>query len=208
VLYTAGMEFASEMVVKIARAGLKISELPIKYERREGESKLQTFVDGWRHLRFILLYSPLMLFLIPGAIIFFLGFVGLLVFYFKDPVLFGFKFYFHPMFIWAMFLMLGYQLVFFAGYAKIYAINHLGDKDAIIEKLFTKITLEKASIIGIILILFGFIIFGAILAKWLGTNTGSLNEIKNSILALVFMVMGVQTIFSSFMLSILGIKEK
>ena len=76
-LRTTGMEFASEMVINAAKAKLKVAEVPIIYYPRGGESKLRSFRDGWRHLRFMLMYSPDHLFLIPGGILFFLGFVGM-----------------------------------------------------------------------------------------------------------------------------------
>ena len=78
-LQTTGMEFASEMVVKAAGANLKIYEVPITYYPREGESKLNSFRDAWRHLRFMLLLSPTHLFVLPGGILFVLGILALLV---------------------------------------------------------------------------------------------------------------------------------
>lgn len=207
-LNTTGMEFASEMVIKVVKRGLKIGEVGIPYRARLGESKLESFSDGWRYLRFILLYSPLLLFLLPGLIVAGLGLIGLIVFYFGNPNLFGLNFYVHPMFIFSVMVILGYQLIAFAGFSKIYAISHLGDRHPLIESLFKKITIERASVLGMVFILAGILVYIFIFVKWFSSGFGELNEIKNSIVALTLLVVGVQTFFSAFMLSTLGIKLK
>ncbi len=207
-LNTAGMEFASEMIIKAAKTKLSISEIDIIYRKRIGDSKLRTFRDGWRHLRFILLYSPLLLFLIPGLLIFALGFVGILLFYFSNPKILGLQFYIHPMFLFSVMMILGYQLVSFAGFAKVYAITHLGDSDKIVESLFKKITIEKVGFLGLLVAFLGMVIYLYIFIKWIYTDEGSLNETKNLIIALTALVLGTQTFFSAFMFSALGIKEK
>jgi len=122
--------------------------------------------------------------------------------------LFNLTFQFHPMFVSSLLTLIGYQLIVFAAFAKSYAINHLGEESRFMEKIYRCITIEKASIVGILLGLIGVIIYIFILIKWIKSGFGSLNEVKNSILALTLIVLGIQTIFSSFMLSILGIKEK
>lgn len=207
-LYTSGMEFASEMIIKAAKQNLKIREVPIEYRQRIGESKLSSLSDGWRHLRFILLYSPLFLFLLPGIVLFSSGVLLLGLFFFTEPKILGVQFYIHPMFLFAIMTIIGYQLIMFSGFAKIYAITHLGDNDKIIEKMFKKITLENTSIIGIFLTILGLIIYISIFIKWISSDLSSLNETKNMIVALVLTVIGIQTFFSAFMFSILGIKEK
>lgn len=207
-LRTTGMEFASEMVIKAAKNKLKIKELSINYHKRKGSSKLNSFPDGWRHLRFMLLYSPLFLFFIPGIFLFLLGLISLLWMYSGALEILGIKLYYHPMFLSALLTIVGYQLIIFALFAKTYAITHLGEKNRIIERLQKKITIEKASIFGILLMLVGVIIYLTIFIKWLRTGFGALQEIKNSIVALTLIIFGIQTIFSSFMLSILGINKK
>ena len=102
----------------------------------------------------------------------------------------------------------GYQIIFFSIFAKTYAITHLGESNKKFEKLYKYISIEKASILGAIIILIGLIIFTIIFYRWISSNFGELNQIKNSILALTLITIGIQTIFSSFMLSILGIKDK
>lgn len=207
-LRTTGMEFASEMVIKAIKKKLKIKQIPINYYQRKGDSKLRPFSDAWKHMRFMLLYSPMFLFFIPGMLLFFLGILSMIWFYFGNAHLFNLTFQFHPMFISSLLTLIGYQLIVFAAFAKSYAINHLGEESEVMQRLYRYITIEKASITGIILGLFGIGIYLYILVKWIKSGFGSLNEVKNSILALTLIVLGIQTVFSSFMLSILGIKEK
>lgn len=207
-LGTSGMEFASEMVVKATKKKLMIKELPIKYYPREGESKLNSFKDGWRHLRFMLLYSPLFLFFMPGIILFIIGLETLFWFYFGAPRILGIRLYYHPMFISSLFIIIGYQLMIFSAFSKIYSITHLHEKNDFVERMFRLITLERSIVIGSLILLVGLIIYLYIFISWIKSGFGSLNEIKNSILALTMITLGIQTIFSSFILSILGIKEK
>jgi hypothetical protein len=105
-------------------------------------------------------------------------------------------------------MILGYQITIFAGFSKIYAITHLGDKDPFVELLFRHVTLETAGVAGLLAAGCGSVIYFAIFFKWTGSGFGDLSEIKNSIVALTLLVLGVQTFFSGFMLSILGIKNK
>lgn len=208
VLYTTGMEFASEMIIKAAKAHLRIEELPITYSPRIGESKLNSFADGWRHLRFILLYSPLILFTLPGIVLFLIGVISMTMLYFSHLALFNIQLFVHPMFLSAILILLGYQLIFFGGFAKTYAITHLGDTSTTLQSMFKHVTIEKAGIVGIFLTLLGLCIYLIIYARWYQSGFGSLNEIKNSIVALTLLVLGIQTFFSAFMLSIIGIKER
>ena len=185
-LRARGMEFASEMIIKATKENLLITEIPVAYNERFGSSKLNSFQDGWRHLRFILIYSPMVIFLIPGVIIFLTGIVSTL----------GTSLYTHQLLLSAGCTIIGYQLIYFTFFAKIYAITHLGENNPLFEKLFRYITLEKAGIAGILALIVGILneIYG--------------NPVKGPIFGLILLVIGVQTISSAFMLSILAIKEK
>ena len=208
-LKTTGMELASEMIIKAIRNKLKIKELPISYYKRKGISKLKPFSDAWKHLRFMLLYSPLFLFFIPGIILFLIGLISMILLYLSKINLFGIQLFYHPMFISALLIIIGYQLIFFAFFAKSYSLNHLGENESnLMKKLYKLVTIEKASIFGILTAVIGLIIYTIIFINWLKSGFGALNEIKNSIVALTFITLGIQTIFYSFMLSILGIKER
>lgn len=206
-LVTNGMEFASEMIIKASKAHLSITEIPIKYNKRIGTSKLQSLRDGWRHMRFIFIYSPIILFFIPGLFLLIIGLLSMTVLYVSNPSYFKITFYFHPMFFSAGCITTGYQLIYFAFFAKIYSITHMEEKNTFFEKLFKYITLERTCVVGIFLLTCGISIYGYILHNWIFSNFDSLNEIKNSIVALTLLIVGIQTISSAFMLSIVSIKK-
>ena len=205
-LQTTGMEFASEMVLKAVKKKLKIKELTINYYKRRGKSKLNTYSDGFRHLRFMLLYSPSFLFFAPGFVFFILGLVSFLWLY-LSPEIFGIKLFYHPMFLSSLMMIAGYQIIFFGAFAKTYLVMQFHEKDTI-SKFYDYMNVKIAVIIGGIVLLAGAFIYISIFAKWLSSGLGDLNEAKNSIIGLTFIILGLQTIFSSFILSILGIRKK
>lgn len=207
-LRTTGMEFASEMIIKALKQDFKIKELPINYYPRQGVSKLKTMTDGWRHLRFFLLYSPMALFFWPGLIMFLFGLAIFTLSAFDSLILLNIRFQYHPVFIASLLVILGYQLIFFALFAKTYAYTHLGEKGGFLSLIHKRITIEKAGIFGVLLLVIGGIIYITIFCKWIGSGYGEMQEVKRSMAALTFVVVGFQTIVSAFMLSILGIKEK
>ncbi len=207
-LKTAGMEFASEMIIKAVKNNLQIKEIPINYNKRLGKSKLKTFADGWRHLRFMLLYSPGFLFFIPGLFLFFSGATIMVLSYFNKLSFAGLNFYYHPMFFACLFLIIGYQLLIFAVFAKTYAVTHLGEQSKTLDKIHKIFTVEKGSLLGLFLAALGIFVFLAIFYKWWSGGFSQLQEVKNLLVALTLAALGFQTIFSSFMLSMLGIKER
>ncbi|MCB9358775.1 glycosyltransferase [Candidatus Woesearchaeota archaeon] len=206
-LRTTGMEYASEMIIKAIKNDLKIKEIIINYNAREGDSKLNSLWDGWRHLRFMLMYSPLFLFLIPGVLLFLIGILSMIWLYLGSPVIFGVKIYFHPMFLSSMIMIVGYQLIQFAAFAKTYAVTHFGERSRIMEMMYEFLTIERASILGLVFVIFGLAFPIMIIYDWITSGFKSINEVKNLIVSMTFLILGVQTIFSSFMLSIIGIRE-
>ena len=207
-LKTTGMEFASEMVIKSIKNNFKIKELAIDYHARNGDSKLKSFSDGWRHLRFMLIYSPFYLFFAPGLILYLIGLITMATIYFDVFIILGIRLQYHPMFLSSLLMIIGYQLIIFALFSKTYAITHLGEKNELMNKLYRIVTLEKGLAIGFIASFIGVVIYLIIFFKWLKNGFGELSEIKNSILALTLIIFGIQTAFSSSILSILSIKEK
>jgi glycosyltransferase involved in cell wall biosynthesis len=207
-LKTTGMEFASEMIIQALKNNLKIKEIPINYYKRRGKSKLNSIPDGWRHLRFMLLYSPMFLFFIPGIILILLGFISGALIYFGADI-FGRVFFYHPIFLSSLCLISGYQFIIFFLFAKTYAINNLGDKP-ILNKFYKTFSIESGSILGLLLVIGGIIIYLLLFSNWIETNFGNFEAIqtKNAIVAFTLIILGVQTFSSSFMLSILGIKNK
>ena len=206
-LKSTGMELASEMLIKAAKNNLKIKEVDINYYPRKGESKLSSFKDGWRHLKFMLLYSPSYLFLIPGLFLFLSGFLIMLLLLQGPLNLFNFKFDIHPMIVGSLFSIIGYQIILLWLYAKTYAVNYLNEKDKMINLVNRLFTLERGIVFGFFILFLGFILNLNILIEWINSGFGNLSELRTAIFALTFVIIGIQSIFSSFFLSILGLKN-
>lgn len=206
-LQTTGMEFASEMVIKAAKAGLKITEVPITYYPREGESKLNSFRDGWRHLRFMLIYSPTHLFLIPGFLLFLIGFIIALLLLPGPLKIAGRAYDVHVMTVASLLALLGFQVILLGLYARSYALRSgLEQNDKLIDWLYRHFSLEKGLLLGAASFALGFITDGWVAYKWINSGFGALNEVRAALFALLLMALGAQTMFSSFFLSILGIR--
>ncbi|MGB9598431.1 MAG: glycosyltransferase family 2 protein [Minisyncoccales bacterium] len=206
-LQTNDMEFASEMIIKAKKNNLKIKEISTSYFCRKGRSKLKNFAHGWQHLKLILVYSPFFIFFLPGILLLFSGFFFLFYFYFFSPYFFGIKFFYHPMFIFSLMVLIGYQLIFFALFAKIYSLFLFKEKNKNFEKILKFLTIEKGIFFGLFFILFGLLIYLFVLSEWLKFHFSPLLETKRAIIGFTFISLGVQTIFSSFMLSILLLKK-
>jgi len=203
------MEFASEMVIRAIKEDLKILEVSIDYYPRKGESKLNAFRDAWRHLRFMLLYSPTYLFLIPGTLLFLVGLLCTFLLLPGPLKIGGHAYDVHVMTVTSLMTLLGYQIVHIGIYAKTYALtSEFESKDRLIEGLYQIFNLERGLAFGIILFLFGFVVDVRIAYLWLRSGFGPLNQIRPAILALILMVLGIQTLFSAFFLSILGIRTQ
>lgn len=208
-LRSLGMEFATEMVVAALRENLKVCELPIDYRIREGESKLEPFPDAWRHIRFMLLYCPTWLYFIPGISGFLSG-LFLLVVLLRGPVLFlGRHWDMHVMAFASTLCVLSYQVLNLGLYAHIFAISQRLVKYDTFTLFFKRhFNLEKGLVLGGILFISGFIINFFILAEWFSRYFGALYRIRESILAMTLLVIGLQTIFSSFFISLLFLKRR
>ncbi|MCX5782048.1 MAG: glycosyltransferase family 2 protein [Elusimicrobia bacterium] len=207
-LHTTGMEFASEMVIHALKKKLKISEIPITYYTRAGESKLASFRDAWRHIRFMLLYSPGYLFLAPGLAIFTISFIATIKLAFGPIYAFGRNWDVHPMVFFSMFTLLGWQILSIGIAGKAYA-NEIGlEEDKMSKKIIKFLSLEKVLIFGIFLIILGLALIIYIFYVWALSNFGVLSEVKTGILALLLTGIGLQTIFTAFLISMLQIKYR
>jgi len=208
-LRTTGMEFASEMVINAAKAKLKVAEVPITYYPRGGESKLRSFRDGWRHLRFMLMYSPDHLFLIPGGLLFVVGLVGMAALL-PGPIHIGTKLIsFHFMFVAALLLLLGFQILLTGFYAKAYAYTHrFAPDDRMIQLFYRYFSLEKWILVGLGVFAVGLGFDVYVLVTWINHGFKHLFEVRPAIVALTLMVIGGQLVFSSFLLSILNINTE
>lgn len=207
-LQSGGMEFASEMIINAARERLRIVEVPITYYPRKGESKLHTFRDGWRHLRFMLFYSPTYLFLLPGSFISFIG-LCLLLAVLPGPFRLGrLTFDIHYMVLGSALAILGSQIISTGLFAKCYAYTErYEEKDRFINLFLKYFTLERGIYFGGIFFIAGTIISLNILIKWIHAGFGQLYEIRAALLALTLIILGLQAIFSSFFISILLLKK-
>jgi glycosyltransferase involved in cell wall biosynthesis len=208
-LQTTGMEFASEIVINAARANLKVAEVPITYYPRGGESKLRSFRDGWRHLRFMLLYSPDHLFVIPGLVLFVVGLFGMLWLLSGPKIISGHFVDYHFMFIASLLTIVGFQVLLTGFFAKAYAFTHrFAPDDLMIQRFYRYFSLEEWLIAGFVVFLVGFGIDTAIFVQWADQGFKNLFAVREALLALTLMVIGLQLIFSSFLLSILNINTK
>lgn len=206
-LQTSGMEFASEMVVKATMFDLKITEVPttLSPDGRSGKPHLRSFRDGWRHLRFLLMYSPRWLFLYPGLILMFFGIVvGTLIFAMPDL---GWDI--HTMLYAVAASMIGFQAVIFAILSKTFAVHEkLLPRNRSINKILSKITLEKGLVVGLTLILIGLAGFFYALSIW---DRGSFEALgipttmRIVIASFTLLVLGFQLIFSSFFFNFMKI---
>jgi len=208
-LISLGMEFATEMVISALRNNLRIYEIPINYHRRKGESKLSPLADAWRHIRFMLLYSPAWLYFIPGLTGFILG-MSVLLLLLKGPVLFlGHSWDMHMMVLASVISILSYQVLHLGIYAHTFAVEQgFLKKDNFILFFQRHFNLEKGLIAGIILFSIGFVINLLIFMEWFSQRFGTLYRIRESILAMTLLVIGLQTVFSSFFISLLSLRKR
>ncbi len=213
-LHTTGMEFASEMVVKATLYKMRITEVPttLAPDGRSRRPHLRSWRDGWRHLRFLLLYSPRWLFLYPGALLMFLGLLFGTWLMFR-PIRVGHVFFdVNSLLYAAMAIVIGFQSISFAVFTKIFAISEgLLPEDPRLNKAFKFITLETGLIAGIGLVLLGLITTLIAVGLWGKHRFGELDPrkvMRIAIPAATSLVLGCQIIFSSFFLSVLGMKRK
>ncbi len=203
-LRSSGMEFASEMVALALRHQLTVAEIPITYYPRGGESKLRSFRDGWRHLRFMLLLSPTPLFLVPGLAALLLGFAGLFVLLPGPLRVAGFVLDYHFMFVASALAILGVQLVLLGLAAKAYASGERSIRaDRWLTLLDRHFTLERGLLVGLGLVAAGLGINGWILSSWLSGGRGQLFAVRPALLGLSLIVVGAQGVFGSFFISML-----
>jgi hypothetical protein len=204
-LRASGMELASEMVIRAARGGLEIRELPIALHQRKGESKLSPFRDGWRSLRLMLVYHPNFLFLVPGAVFAALGalLMGLV---FAQVRLLGDLVFAH-MIGASLLLVVGTQLVGFGLCGRFYAVYQLGDHDPSLEAAARRIRFEHGLLLGFALMTAGFVLGVLVAHHRLAGGLDSPAESRLSILAVTLLIVGVQIFFTSFLLSLIGLRR-
>jgi hypothetical protein len=219
-LATTGMEFASEMVIKATLVGLRIEEVPIVLhpDGRSRPPHLRSWRDGWRHLRFMLLFSPRWLFLVPGVLLFVLGLAATLALVAGPIWLPGggtaarIGLDVHTLVVSSLLCLVGYQLVIFAVFTKVFAVTeNLHPMPPVLDRLFRFVTLETGLLVGAVPLVIGVGALALAVVAWARTGFGPLDPREGMRLvvpAALLVMLGIQTLFASFFLSILGLRRR
>lgn len=198
-LKTGGMEFASEMIIEAAKAGLRIDEVPITYYARVAPSKLQSFTDGWRHVRFMLLYRPIPFITAPGLIFAVFGFFLMVIFAVRGGVETSFI---HSFILAALFFVGGFQALFAGVNIAVYsAVQGYGEAGPFITRLMNYHSLEWELLAGVLLMGGGGLVGLGIFRDWAASGFGSLFQIANAVWALALFLAGMQIVFSGIFTS-------
>ena len=197
-LKARGMEFASEMVIEAAAKNMKIAEVPITYYPRKGKSKLSSLSDGWRHLRFMMLYRPVPFLMVPGIIALIIGLA------LAAEVSLHEQNRMHSLILGCLLLVIGYQMflsgLYFAAFGVAYGVS---SSSRVIEKLMSYHSLEKELLLGFLLLAFGTALGVMVLLDWRAVGFGALYQAQNAMMALILSILGIQTIFSGMFISLL-----
>jgi glycosyltransferase involved in cell wall biosynthesis len=208
---TMGMEFASEFVIKAAQLSARTTEIPITLwpDKRGRPPHLRSFRDGWRHLRFMLLYAPNWLFLLPGSFLMLAG-LGLVFWLLPGPRHLTSRIVIdlHTMIFGEIFTLLGMQIISVGFFAKVFSYAERFDRSAIsLKRVLRRVKLEHGLLFGAVLALVGLIGDVRIFAGWVANDFGPLQQIRGVLFWSLWFFLGVQVVFSSFFLSMLGISR-
>ncbi len=213
-LRCTGMEFATEMVIKSSLFQVRIAEVPITLHpdgRKAHAPHLKTFTDGWRTLRFFMLYSPRWLFLVPGSVLIMMGAVAWIL-ALKNVVISGVTFDAHTLLFGSLFLLMGYQSVLFSVFTKIFAISEkLVPDDGRLSKVIEIITLERCLLSSLVVLSIGCSLLVYAIVQWKTIQFGDLDYSRTMrfvIPGVTFAALGFQTILSSFFISVLGMRHR
>jgi glycosyltransferase involved in cell wall biosynthesis len=205
-LRTVGMEFASEMVIRATREHLDVREVPIALHPRVGKSKLSPFRDGWRHLRVILVYNPTFLFIVPGAVMFVVGSIIALLVFLEVP-LFGRSLLVHSLIFGCLLILIGVQAIGLGLCARTFGVYFIGEQDRLFERLRAKLRLEHGLAFALLVLLGGLALVGIVIGRWAAHGFGTLREERLAILAFTVIAVGAQIFFTSFLVSIIGLRR-
>ena len=212
-LQTTGMEFASEMVIKSTLKGLSIAEVPTVLHK-DGRSRpphLRSWRDGWRHLRFMLLFSPRWMFLWPGAVCFVLGLLASACLMHGPLSIGGVGFDIHSLLVAGFLSLIGYQLLVFGLFTKMYAVTEGFHPPHRLLGKDPHVHLERGVLAGIAVGTAGLALLGYAVFDWRQTGLGALDprvSMRQVIPAVVLMMIGLQTVFASFFLSIITLRRR
>jgi glycosyltransferase involved in cell wall biosynthesis len=213
-LRCTGMEFATEMIIKASLHGARIAEVPITLHpdgRKAHAPHLKTFRDGWRTLRFFVLFSPRWLFLIPGTLLILFGLIGYAS-VFSRVTIAGIGFDAHTLLFASMAVLCGYQCVVFAIFTKTFAVNEgLMPRDKRLEGFFRIVNLERGLMVAAFVLCLGVALLLAAVNKWRLTGFGHLDYSETMRIVIpgaTLTTIAVQTLFSSFFISLLGMQRR
>jgi hypothetical protein len=193
-------------VIRASKADLDIRQFPIEYHPRNGESKLSSFRDGWRHLRFLLVHSPTHLFLVPGLCVALLGALIMTV-AMTGLEVFGRQWQVHSMIGGTMLTIIGTQIVALGLCAHAYGTYFMGERDPWFDRMRMRYRLEHGLMLGGGFILAGVVVGLWVVAAWVDRGFGEFSDERLAALAATLTIIGVQIFFSSFLLSILGLRR-
>jgi glycosyltransferase involved in cell wall biosynthesis len=203
-LESGGMEFASEMLIRASRQELVITEIPITYYSRVSPSKLHSFADGWRHIRFVLLMRPIPFLAFPGIFLACIGFALMGIFYMTGIE--GSRL--HSFILGALLLLGGTQGVFMGILISTYSVIHgYQEKSGFMKIIMNYHSLEKFLVLGGMLVLAGILVGAYIIYKWVASGFGELSEISTAIVALLLLIMGMEVLFLSIFTSMMLLNE-
>jgi glycosyltransferase involved in cell wall biosynthesis len=205
-LRTTGMEFASEMVIRASKERLVIEQVPIVYHPRGGESKLSSFRDGWRHLRFLLVHSPTYLFVIPGLFMFVIGAITSLVVLTRLPV-FGRTWEMHSLIAASLLEIVGTQVIGLGLCAHAYGAYFMSEHERWFTAARSRLKLEHGLLVGSFVTLVGLVFAAIVVIHWIGNGLGALGNEMMALEAATLLIIGVQIFFTSFLLSTLGLRR-
>jgi glycosyltransferase involved in cell wall biosynthesis len=211
-LRSTGMEFASEFVIKAAQLGAKMAEIPITLwpDKRGRPPHLRSFRDGWRHLRFMLLYAPNWLFLLPGAAFMLVG-LALVFWLLPGPraITPRIGLDLHTMIFGVIFTLLGAQILSIGAFAKVFSYAERFDRSGTVslKRILKRVTLESGLLLGGALFLAGLAGCAWVTWQWVASGFGPLAQIRQVLFWSMWLFLGLQIIFASFFLSMLGISR-
>src|SRR6185436_16579643 len=205
-LHSTGMEFASEMVFKAFRRKLRVSEIPIDYYPRVGESKLNRFGDAWRHVKFMLLYSPSWLFFVPGLVLLALGSIGALALAAGPVEVLGRTWQIHTLFHFMFAILLGTQVVQLGIFARAFAAAHLGETDRLVGWARGRLSLEHGLVLGGLILLAGILTVTVIFVAWALDGFGALAHEYATALGFTLIAVGTQVVLGSFFIGLLTMR--
>ncbi|MBA3749084.1 MAG: glycosyltransferase family 2 protein [Solirubrobacterales bacterium] len=206
-LRTTGMEFASEMVIRASKEKLDIREFPISYMPRGGTTKLSRFRDGWRHLRFLLVHSPTHLFIVPGVALLALGLLITIIALTQFPI-FGREWNLHTVIAGELLCIVGTQVVALGLCAHAYGTYFMNEKDPWFDRMRSRYRLEHGLMLGGAILVAGLASAAIIIGIWIDRGLGALSEERLAATAAALIIVGLQIFFSSFLLSILGLRRR